>query len=265
MSFMVMWIQILLLIVAPDPSAVPSAVSISTTQQHKDAHTRKQQFFPSLHRPGGGNHADPHFPSLNSEFISHHNAAAADLRSSKLCALMVDMRSSIQSNPDAKFVIFTQFSQSLKEVATILDAEGQGFGYKHVDGHLDGEARAMAVTEFTCLPAENVRCFLLTTGSAASGLTLTVASEIFLLDVMLSARDEAQALSRAYRIGQSKPVRCVIYYMTSSVESRLVEMRQANESLSDNVIDGAQAMSGIAENGGKILSLNSIKNLLGVE
>ncbi len=253
-------------IVAPAPSAVPSAVY--TTQKRKAVQIRQQprlQFFPTLHRPGGGNHADPRFPSLDSEFISHHNAAVADLRSLKLCALMEDMRASIQVDPDAKFVIFSQFSQSLKEVATVLDAEGQGFGYKHVDGHLDGEARTMAVTEFTCLPAENVRCMLLTTGSAASGLTLTVASEIYLLDVMLSAQDEAQALSRAHRIGQSKPVRCVIYYMASSVESRLVEMRQAEGSLSGNVIDGARAMSGIAENGGEILSLNSIKTLLGVE
>ncbi len=251
------------------PSAAASvSVSVSGDQQQRKAvQIRRQQqlLFPSFVRSGGGHHADPRFPSLDSQFISHHNAAAAELRSSKLCALMEDMRASILVNPNAKFVIFSQFSQSLKEVATVLDAEGQNFGYRHVDGHLDGKTRTMAVTEFTCLSAQNVRCMLLTTGSAAEGLTLTVASEIYILDVMLSARDEAQAINRAHRIGQSKPVRCVIYYMASSVESRLVEMRQAEGSFSSDVIDGARAMNGIAENGGEILSLNSIKTLLGVE
>ncbi len=256
-------------VVSSSSTVVPSS-AVSTSEQCKAMQIRQQQqqqhgFSPPLLRPGVGHHADPRFPSLDSQFISHHNAAAADLRSSKLCALMEDMRASIKVNPDAKFVIFSQFSQSLREVAKILDAEGQGFGYRHVDGHLDGEARTMAATEFTCLSAENVRCMLLTTGSAAEGLTLTVASEIYILDVMLSARDEAQALNRAHRIGQSKPVRCIIYYMASSIESRLVEMRQAEGSLSDDVLGGARAMSGIVENGGEILSLNSIKALLGVE
>ncbi len=241
-----------------------ASVSGHEQQLRKDVGRQQQSLFPSLGCSSGGHCADPRFPSLDSQFISHHNAAAAELRSSKLCALMEDMRASVLVNPNAKFVIFSQFSQSLKAVATILDAEGENFGYRHVDGHLDGKTRTTAVTEFTCLPAQTVRCMLLTTGSAAEGLTLTVASNIYLLDVMLSARDEAQALNRAHRIGQSSPVRCVIYYMASSVESRLVEMRQAEGSLSSDVIDGARAMNGVAENGGDILSLNSIKTLLGV-
>ncbi|CAN0468794.1 unnamed protein product, partial [Hapterophycus canaliculatus] len=61
----------------------------------------------------------------------------------------------------------------------------------------------------------------------AAGLTLTAASTVYMLDPVWSAADEAQALNRAHRIGQTHTVRCVVFYMKDSVEERLLALRHS--------------------------------------
>ncbi|CAM9773562.1 unnamed protein product [Ectocarpus sp. 12 AP-2014] len=48
-----------------------------------------------------------------------------------------------------------------------------------------------------------------------------------MLDPVWSAADEAQALNRAHRIGQTHTVRCVVFYMKDSVEERLLALRHS--------------------------------------
>ncbi len=68
-------------------------------------------------------------------------------------------------------------------------------------------------------------CLLLHAGTAAAGLTLTHADLVILLEPFLSPGDEAQAANRAHRIGQTRPVRCVTYFVRGSVEERLLAFR----------------------------------------
>jgi SNF2 family DNA or RNA helicase len=63
---------------------------------------------------------------------------------------------------------------------------------------------------------------LLHAGTAAAGLTLTQADLVILLEPFLSPGDEAQAANRVHRIGQTRPVRCVTYYVSDTVEERLL-------------------------------------------
>ena len=66
---------------------------------------------------------------------------------------------------------------------------------------------------------------LLHAGSAAAGLTLTQADLVVLLEPFLSPGDEAQAANRVHRIGQTRPVRCVTYFVEGTVEERLLAFR----------------------------------------
>lgn len=57
-----------------------------------------------------------------------------------------------------------------------------------------------------------VRCMLLNLKSGAKGLTLVEANHVFLLEPVFNAANEAQAVNRVNRIGQTKPTtvhRCV--------------------------------------------------------
>lgn len=84
-------------------------------------------------------------------------------------------------------------------------------------------------------PEYNV-CLLLM-GSAAAGLNLTIASVCYFLEPTANAADEAQALGRVHRIGQTKPVRCVIFYTNDSFEERLLAIREKQGNLKSFIED----------------------------
>lgn len=59
-----------------------------------------------------------------------------------------------------------------------------------------------------------------------TGITLTAASKMFLLEPFLRLSEEQQAYGRCHRIGQIKPVQVTTYFSPISVESRLLEWRK---------------------------------------
>jgi hypothetical protein len=59
-----------------------------------------------------------------------------------------------------------------------------------ISGHVSAAARSTAVCDFNSGP--QIRVALLTTGSAAAGLTLTAAQTVYLLEPAFSTVDEAQ-------------------------------------------------------------------------
>jgi E3 ubiquitin-protein ligase SHPRH len=67
---------------------------------------------------------------------------------------------------------------------------------------------------------------LLASGPAASGLTLTIANTLYVLEPTDNAAQEAQAVSRVHRIGQTKNTRCVIFYARGTHEERILALRQ---------------------------------------
>jgi len=63
-------------------------------------------------------------------------------------------------------------------------------------------------------------------GAAASGLTLTTASKIFLMEPFSRLKEEQQAYARCHRYGQRNDVTAKVYYVPVSVEARLLEWRK---------------------------------------
>jgi hypothetical protein len=59
-----------------------------------------------------------------------------------------------------------------------------------------------------------------------TGITLTAANRMFLLEPFLRLSEEQQAYGRCHRIGQTKPVQVTTYFSPISVESRLLEWRK---------------------------------------
>eukprot|EP00586_Coscinodiscus_wailesii_P023355 CAMPEP_0172520966 /NCGR_PEP_ID=MMETSP1066-20121228/292304_1 /TAXON_ID=671091 /ORGANISM="Coscinodiscus wailesii, Strain CCMP2513" /LENGTH=217 /DNA_ID=CAMNT_0013303797 /DNA_START=57 /DNA_END=710 /DNA_ORIENTATION=- len=63
-------------------------------------------------------------------------------------------------------------------------------------------------------------------GAAASGLTLTAASKMFLMEPFSRQEEEQQAYARCHRYGQTRDVQVKVYYAPVSVESRLLRWRK---------------------------------------
>ena len=76
------------------------------------------------------------------------------------------------------------------------------------------------------------------------GLTLTEADYVFVLDPWWNPAAEAQAIDRAHRIGQDRPV--MVYRLVSqgTIEEKVVELQERKRDLFARVVDGGEGASG---------------------
>ncbi len=233
--------------------------STAPTQQHVDAHQHR------VIPPYYSNDRSAAFPSLPPSFLLAHSRLANRspshttasyhsstpyFFSSRFRAVLEDMKMVLRDDPFAKFVIFSQHSSTLtafKKMFADLNA------YNSVDRFLGNADPLQTSTKFSCAVIDghgsrktdeeldrfrnNPECniCLLTTGVAATGLTLTMAYTCYILEPAYNAAEESQALSRVHRIGQShRCVRCVIFYGLGTAEERLLALRKENGTIASH-------------------------------
>jgi superfamily II DNA or RNA helicase len=80
--------------------------------------------------------------------------------------------------------------------------------------------------------------FLLSLKAGGTGLTLTMADTVILLDPWWNPAAEAQAADRAHRIGQDKPVFIYRPVCTGTVEERIQELQRRKKALADALWEG---------------------------
>jgi len=159
--------------------------------------------------------------------------------SSRIRALLDDMTDVRREDPFAKFVVFSKYSESLVSVKETLETLsrmqpeefGRPFKCAIVEAGKDAKSKEFALRAFNEDPDCNV-C-LLHTASCGTGLTLTIASCLYMLEPEENAALEAQVMNRVHRIGQLKNVRCVVFFVKNSWEERLLFHRKSNSSLTE--------------------------------
>jgi SWI/SNF-related matrix-associated actin-dependent regulator of chromatin subfamily A3 len=114
-------------------------------------------------------------------------------------------------------------AQWLKERLT-----AEGFGYRTISGSMPLPKRAAAIEQFQKDPPTTV--FLLSVRSGAVGINLTAASHVFLLEPVLNPALEAQAIGRAWRMGQTRAVTVKHLYVKDTVEERILTLTQTRAS-----------------------------------
>ncbi len=151
-------------------------------------------------------------------------------RSAKLDALLPELMSLRESGQKA--LVFSQFRSLLDIVKPALEAEGLTVA------QLDGQTRdrEALVQRFQEDPAQGVLLISLKAGGV--GLNLTAAEYVFVLDPWWNPAAEAQAIDRAHRIGQTKPVFAYRLIARDTVEERIAELQQKKRALAESVIRG---------------------------
>ncbi len=132
-------------------------------------------------------------------------------------------------------LVFSQFTSFLTRVRHRLDAEG--IYSKYLDGRT--RKRADVVGGFK---AGEGSVFLISLKAGGVGLTLTEADYVFVLDPWWNPAVEAQAVDRAHRIGQQRPV--IVYRLVSSatIEEKVMELKARKAALFAQVLDGGGGM-----------------------
>jgi SNF2 family DNA or RNA helicase len=71
----------------------------------------------------------------------------------------------------------------------------------------------------------------MTLKTGGTGLNLTAADYVFILDPWWNSAAEAQAIDRSHRIGQSNPVFCFRLIARDTIEERIVELQKRKTDL----------------------------------
>ena len=122
------------------------------------------------------------------------------------------------STDDAKRVVIGIHRAVLDTVAAAL--EKAGISYVRIDGQVsDNDLREMMVTQFQLDPT--CRVFLGNIKAAGTGLTLTAAYRIDMLEWSWAPADNAQALMRVHRIGQKNAVHARFISLAKSIDERV--------------------------------------------
>eukprot|EP00940_MAST-03C_sp_MAST-3C-sp2_P002197 g2197.t1 len=172
---------------------------------------------------------DPRYPALDATFLAALREAtglpvgvsASTVVNGHLSPKMRALVRLVREVDPEKVVVFSQLKAGVLHASEILKAEGIGH-VRIVAGDRVSE-QEIAVQSFNVDPS--VRVFVLHAGQAAAGLTLTIARHVILLEPFLKTSEEAQALNRCHRIGQTSEVTCTILYTGKSIEERLLCMR----------------------------------------
>jgi superfamily II DNA or RNA helicase len=151
-------------------------------------------------------------------------------KSAKLEALLPRL-ASLRENGQ-KALVFSQFRALLDLTRPLLEAAG--IPCAQLDGTT--EDREGMVARFQDDPTCGVLLVSLKAGGV--GLNLTAAEYVFLLDPWWNPAAEAQAIDRAHRIGQTKPVFAYRLIARDTVEERIAELQHRKRLLAESVIRG---------------------------
>lgn len=129
-----------------------------------------------------------------------------------------------------KALVFSQFTSYLSIVRRELDHENLTYEY------LDGQTRdrPQRVERFQTDP--DCSLFLISLKAGGLGLNLTAADYVYILDPWWNPAVEAQAIDRAHRIGQTRPVFAYRLICRGTVEERILELQNQKRALADAIV-----------------------------
>ncbi len=174
-------------------------------------------------------------------------ALAGTVASSKVDALVEQLHELAAEGHRA--LVFSQFTGFLKVVRERLDAEG----IDHV--YLDGRTRDRP-SRIASFREGDAPVFLISLKAGGSGLTLTEADYVFVLDPWWNPATEAQAVDRTHRIGQDKTVMVYRLVAEGTIEEKVIELQQRKRDLFTRVVEADGLM-------GAPMSADDIRGLLG--
>ncbi|CAN1812448.1 Helicase-like transcription factor CHR28 [Linum perenne] len=128
--------------------------------------------------------------------------------------------SSVPKGP-IKTIIFSQWTGMLNLVEYSLNQTG--LVYRRLDGTMSLNVRDKAVKDFNTNPEVTVMLMSLKAGNL--GLNMVAACHVILLDLWWNPSTEDQAVDRAHRIGQTRPVTVTRLTIKDTVEDRILSLQ----------------------------------------
>ncbi|MDR2086541.1 MAG: DEAD/DEAH box helicase [Dysgonamonadaceae bacterium] len=129
-----------------------------------------------------------------------------------------------------KVLIFSSFVKYLRLLAKSFDEKE--WKYAMLTGQTSD--REGEIDRFT--QNADVNAFFISLKAGGTGLNLTVADYVFIVDPWWNPAAEMQALSRAHRIGQDKKVMAYRFISNDSIEEKILHLQNEKSQLSETFI-----------------------------
>lgn len=132
-----------------------------------------------------------------------------------------------------KTLIFSSFTSHLKIYTDWCDK--QDIKYNLLTGKTKIKDREKEVNDFE--NNDDSLLFFISLKAGGTGLNLTKASYVVILDPWWNPFAELQAIGRAHRIGQTQKVNVVRFITKQTIEEKINSLQQSKKELSDSIIE----------------------------
>ncbi|KAF7337701.1 DNA repair protein RAD5 [Mycena sanguinolenta] len=156
--------------------------------------------------------------------------------STKLDALVQNLRKLREQDPCFRAVVFSQFTSFLDLIQAVLKREH--FEQYRFDGSMDVKKRGKALEEFKA-PTRKPKVLVVSLKAGGVGLNLTTANHVFMVNGLLVERRDREprqvflipcveigAIDRVHRIGQEKTVYVKHFIVSNTIEGRILRIQK---------------------------------------
>jgi hypothetical protein len=147
------------------------------------------------------------------------------------------MRNIEEKTGNHKIVVFSQFVSMLKIIQKKLDHDS--VLYEYLDGKSSKKSRQKSVERFQ--EDEKCRVFLISLKAGGTGLNLTAADYVFLVDPWWNPAVEEQAIDRTYRIGQDKKVFAYRMICKDTIEEKILNYQKKKKAIAADIIQAEES------------------------
>jgi superfamily II DNA or RNA helicase len=151
------------------------------------------------------------------------------VKADELAALL----DALLADPEAKAVVFSQWTRTHDIVIRRLEARGTGYVSFH--GGVPSEKRPALVERFRSDPTCRV---FLSTDAGSTGLNLQHATTLVNMDLPWNPAILEQRIARVHRLGQTRPVQVINFVAKGTIEEGMLSVLAFKRSLFAGILDG---------------------------
>ncbi|KAG2866530.1 Chromodomain-helicase-DNA-binding protein 1-like [Phytophthora cactorum] len=130
-----------------------------------------------------------------------------------------------------RVLLFSQSPPFLDIIQDFLTLES--FAYERIDGSVRGKERWQCIERFKKDPETFV--FLISTRAGGLGLNLQSADTVIFADSDYNPQTDLQAIARAYRLGQTKPIHVIKFLCANTVEESIYRRTLKKMRMADRI------------------------------
>lgn len=147
--------------------------------------------------------------------------------SAKIEVLMEEIEAKVSAH---KILVFSSFVGMLDLIKMALESRNIAFSY------LTGQTRNREAVVNSFTDQSEIRVFLISLKAGGTGLNLTEADYVYLVDPWWNPAVENQAIDRVYRIGQKKNVVAIRLICPDTIEDKMMHLQHSKNRLVEELI-----------------------------